>query len=134
MPRNLRSVDDIIGAGMIMFILFSLGGIVLLESAIGGPISRSIGKAIELSKVCIAKNDKISESGFCRQCEKELSFFTKKWYCRACRASFCLDCNFNNLTIVVKKSTYQIKICNKCYTMIDSEYDRNVEKKVEEEM
>lgn len=74
----------------------------------------------------MAQSDKLSNASFCHQCDREISFFDKKWACRACRATFCNSCKYNDLVILVaqKKTSFNIKLCDKCHKLIDTQYDQ----------
>jgi hypothetical protein len=81
---------------------------------------------VEIASVNSVQDAKIEEAQFCHHCDKELSFFSSRWVCRACRATFCPQCQCNEIVVLVKESTFKVLLCDKCHKLIDSQYDQKL--------
>jgi len=126
-----RGIGLIIAAGML-----AVGGLIKLESFAGGPISGTIGRAVERVQL------HNTESGFtpkdvsyakkCEGCGKVFGILPEKVICRACKAVLCESCCSSSIDIPVNRTSYTVHVCEICFKLLQSKTEEIQQTKTEE--
>eukprot|EP01127_Copromyxa_protea_P016806 TRINITY_DN5066_c0_g1_i1.p1 TRINITY_DN5066_c0_g1~~TRINITY_DN5066_c0_g1_i1.p1 ORF type:complete len:573 (+),score=93.23 TRINITY_DN5066_c0_g1_i1:94-1812(+) len=101
---------------------FAIGGLMMLESAVGGPISSNVGKLVEKVRLLTADSKLMHSSDTCSRCDTSFSILQTKIRCRACGLTFCGTCAPYSVPILVANTAYHVPVCCVCINLVEEQF------------